>query len=61
MDLSLTTYNERAKEQEEAKWAENQRAKRASTEAGGAEEKNHQSPPKLAAAPIERDHSMKKS
>ena len=33
--------------------------KRATTEAGSAEEKNHQSPPKLTAAPIERDHVMK--
>ena len=35
--------------------------KRATTEAGIAEEKNHQSPLKLKAAPIERDHGMKKS
>ena len=31
------------------------------TEAGRAEEKNHQSPPKLTTAPMERDHGMKKS
>ena len=30
------------------------------TQATTAEEKNHQSPPKLTAAPIERDHGMKK-
>ena len=35
--------------------------KRATTEAGIAEEKNHPSPLKLKAAPIERDHGMKKS
>ena len=35
--------------------------KQATTEAGSAKEKNHQSPPKLTAAPIERDHGMKKS
>ena len=35
--------------------------KRTTTEAGSAEEKNHQSPPKLTAALIKRDHSMKKS
>ena len=35
--------------------------KRTTTEAGSTEEKNHQSPPKLTAAPIKRDHSMKKS
>ena len=29
--------------------------KRATTEAGRTEEKNHESPPKLTAAPIERD------
>ena len=33
----------------------------AMTAAGSAEEKNPQSPPKLTAAPIERNHSMKKS
>ena len=31
----------------------------ATTAAGSAEEENHQSPPKLTAAPIERDHGMK--
>ena len=35
--------------------------KRATTEAGSAEEKNHQSPPKLTAVPIGRNHGMKKS
>ena len=35
--------------------------KRATTVAGRAEEKNHQSKPKLTAAPTERDHGMKKS
>ena len=30
-------------------------------EAGSAEEKSHQSPPELTAAPIERDHGMKMS
>ena len=35
--------------------------KRATTEAGSAEDMNHQSPPKLTAAPKERDHGMKKS
>ena len=35
--------------------------KRATTEAGSAEQKNHQSLQKLTAALIERDHGMKKS
>ena len=33
----------------------------ATTAAGSAEEKNHQSPPKLTAAPIGKNHGMKKS
>ena len=35
--------------------------KQATTETGSAEEKNHQSPPQLTAALIERDHGMTES